>query len=213
MTQTPSTPPAGGTGDPQPPAGTTTTTDPQAGESQKATKSAEDYERMLAELRRENAGHRTKLKKFEEDEAARTTAQMTETEKLQKELKDLQSAREADIEHLIGAEIRMKAAEMGVAPQYLKRVATMLDWEELDIDEKTGMPTNVDKVLATLLKEMPFLAGKSSAATGGATNPSRTAASQVGEITRDTLTEAMARYNELSPAQKEQVHQLLITRI
>src|SRR5258708_1482307 len=90
MTQTPpATPQAGGPGtDPQPQAGTPPSTPtPQAGAG---SKTPEDYERMLAELRHENAGHRTKLKKFEEDEALRAQAQMSELEKAQKQAADAQ---------------------------------------------------------------------------------------------------------------------------
>ena len=177
-----------------------------------ALKQIESLQAALKKTNAESASHRHKLKAFEDAQAKADADKLSETEKLQKELKDLQAAREADVERLIASEIRMKAAEMGVAPQYLKRVATMLDWEDLEIDEKTGMPTNVDKVLTTLLKEMPFLAGKAQAASGGATNPSRTQSSSVGEITRDNLTEAMSRYNELSASQKEEVHRLLINR-
>ena len=60
MTQTPATPQAGTTGDPQPQAGDITTTPtPQAG----AGKTPEDYERMITQLRAENAANRVKLKK------------------------------------------------------------------------------------------------------------------------------------------------------
>src|SRR5690349_21421778 len=104
MTQTPpATPQAGNAGnDPQPQAGTTPTTPtPQAG----AGKTPEDYERMLAELRHENAGHRTKLKKFEEDEALRAQAQMSELEKAQKLYADLQEQQEALAAQLFEARV------------------------------------------------------------------------------------------------------------
>ena len=75
MTQTPSTPQAGNAGtDPQPQAGDPQPT-PQAGSG----KTPEDYERMIADLRKENAGHRTRLKKFEDDETQRTQAQRCST--------------------------------------------------------------------------------------------------------------------------------------
>src|SRR5258708_12019955 len=74
MTQTPSTPQAGNAGtDPQPQAGDPQPT-PQAGSG----KTPEDYERMIADLRKENAGHRTRLKKFEDDETQRTQARSEE---------------------------------------------------------------------------------------------------------------------------------------
>src|SRR5947209_2989494 len=83
---TPTTPQAGNAGEPPPQAGNTPPTEPQAGSG----KTPDDYERMIAELRKENASHRTKLKKFEDDDALRTQAQMSELEKAQKQATDLQ---------------------------------------------------------------------------------------------------------------------------
>ena len=215
MTQTPSG--NGATPDTGPSATDTPATDVTSGTKlpqsiDDALKQIESLQAALKKTNAESASHRHKLKAFEDAQAKADADKLSETEKLQKQLNDLQAARQADVERLIAAEIRTKAVEMGVAPQYLKRVATMLDREDLEIDEKTGMPTNLDKVLGTLLKEMPFLAGKAQASSGGATNPSRTQSSQVGEITRDNLTQAIADYNSLSASQKEQVHQLLINR-
>ena len=201
-------------GDPpgtSPQAGTQSPPAPQAGSG---TKTSDDYERIIADLRKENAGHRTKLKKFEDDDAQRQQASMSEQEKLQKQLADLQAAREADVARMLTAEINLTAAELGVNPQYLKRVAHMLDWEELDVDEATGDPKNIKELIGNLIKEMPFLTQRTGAApsAGGATNPSRTTALQQGQITIDNLQEAMANYEKLTPAQQRQVQNLLIGR-
>ena len=107
---TPATPQAGNAGDPQPQAGSTPPT-PQAGSG----KTPDDYERILAELRKENAGHRTKLKKFEDDEAARSQAQMTEQQKLQAERDALQASNEdlaAELlEHRVNQDISKLASK------------------------------------------------------------------------------------------------------
>jgi len=63
---------------------TTTSTEPQAGES------PEDYKRMIAELRKENASHRTKLKSFEEAQAAAELAKLGDLEKAQKQAEQAQ---------------------------------------------------------------------------------------------------------------------------
>ena len=217
MTQTPSG--NGATPDTGPSATDTSATDVTSGTKlpqsiDDALKQIESLQAALKKTNAESASHRHKLKTFEDAQAKADADKLSETEKLQKQLTDLQAARQADIERLTAAEIRTKAVELGVAPQYLKRVATMLDREDLEIDEKTGMPTNLDKVLGTLLKEMPFLAGKAQATSGGATNPSRTQSSSVGEITRDNLVELMKpeNFKDLSESQKQQVYQLLINR-
>lgn len=185
-------PQAGPTGDPQPQAGATTTTEPQAGESQstKSQKSADDYERLLSELRKENAAHRTRLKKFEEEESKRAEAQLSEQQKLEKRLAEIQAQHDetvkAHTERIIDLEVRAQAAQLGINPKHLDKVARFLDWSEIEVDE-AGNPTNVKDVLTQLIKDMPELLGKGSAAptaptSGGATNPSRTASQQPPEL-------------------------------
>ncbi len=124
---------------------------------------------------------------------------LTETERWQKQATDLQAKYDADTsaltEHLVELEVRVQAAEMGVKPQYLKRVAKMLDWEDLEFDEASGMPTNVEKVLTTLIKEMDFLTDKRASSAGGATNPSR-ASANTGQLSWDIIT-------KMTPAQYE----------
>ena len=149
-----------------------------------------ELERVKADLKKvhaESLGHRKKAEELDKLKAEIEASKLTETEKLQKQLTELQSAREADVERLIAGEIRQQAAEMGVRTEYLKRVATMLDWAELEYDESTGMPTNTEAVLKDLLKEMPFLTGKQAASAGGATNPGRQAANNTG-LSWDVIT-------------------------
>ncbi|SRR5258708_2079354 len=158
MTQTPSTPQAGGAGtDPQPQAGTPPSTPtPQAG----AGKTPEDYERMLAELRHENAGHRTKLKKFEEDEALRAQAQMSELEKAQKQAADLQAQQEALAAELYEARVRQDVADLVGKFNFIasaRTIATLLLADDDAIEFEDGRPTNIEKLLANLAKAEPDL--------------------------------------------------------
>ena len=148
------TPQAGNAGDPQPQAGSTTSPTPQAGSG----KTPEDYERMLADLRKENAGHRTKLKKFEDDEAARTQAQMTEQEKLQQERDELQASNEdlaAELlEYRVNQDVARFAGKLNftLSPDLL---AKLLDWSEIEWDEENGKPLNIEKLLEQLAKSTP----------------------------------------------------------
>ncbi len=140
-TTTPSTPQAGGNGDPQP--------TPQAGSG----KTPEDYERMIADLRKENASHRTKLKKFEDDETQRTQAQMSEQEKLQKTAADLQSRYDSDTsaltERIVRYEVERQAQRLGIIDP--DAAAQLIDWDALEYDED-GTPKNADTLLKDLLK-------------------------------------------------------------
>ncbi len=160
MTQTPSTPQAGGAGsDPQPQAGNIPPTPtPQAG----AGKTPEDYERMLADLRHENAGHRTKLKKFEEDEALRAQAQMSELEKAQKQAADAQEQLENTASRLYRMAVREEVDELAGKFNFVlspKKLATMLlaDEDDNPIEFEDGRPTNIEKLLEKLAKAEPDL--------------------------------------------------------
>ncbi len=170
---------------PQPQAGNTTSGEPQAGEPQsKPQKSADDYERIIADLRKENASHRTKLKSFEDAEKQRQEAELSEKEKLEKRLAEAQREREQTLtraqERITASEIRAAAADLGFAdPQ---DAARLLDRSELEFDED-GTPKNAHALLEKLAKAKPYLLKASGGqqtqrTSGGATNPPR---SQTGK--------------------------------
>src|SRR5579885_890526 len=111
---------------------TTTTPEPQAGDG----KTQQDYEKIIADLRKENAGHRTRLKKFEDDEAQRRNAQLTEAEKTAKQLADFQS-QNAELtrqlqEARIGRAVGSVASRLGFADP--EDAARFLDSAELELD-------------------------------------------------------------------------------
>lgn len=206
-------PPAGGTSETPPPqAGDTTPSTPPAGDD--TTTISLDEARKL---RSEAANLRKRLKAFEDAESQRQQSQLSEQEKLQKQLADLQAQREADVERLLIADIRLQAAELGVQPQYLKRLAGMLDWDDLQTDEQ-GNPTNLKELIGVVLKEMPFLTGRGGMPpqqqqASGATNPARSTTGQFSAITQDNLSEAMKNYNNLPESQKREVQRLLTRSI
>jgi DNA polymerase III gamma/tau subunit len=171
---------------------TTTSTPSQADESHnKPPKSIEDLERMIAELRKENAGHRTKLKKFEDEERQRTEAQMSEQERLKKQYEELQAEHndvlEAQFEQMIDREIERAAIKAGVKPNLLEKVGKLLDWEDIDIDEDSGTAKNIADLVGQLVKDMPELLGKVAPSSGGATNPSRSTSSAPKELTWEVI--------------------------
>src|SRR5258708_6320149 len=156
MTQTPST--DGGqaptSGSPQ--AGTSTT-DGQAPVSQTAPT---EHERIIEQLRKENASHRANLKKYEADEATRQAAQMSELEKAQKQAADLETARDEMAAELYEARVRQDVADLVgkfnfIAPA--KTIATLLLADDDAIEFEDGRPTNIEKLLANLAKAEPDL--------------------------------------------------------
>jgi len=213
--------PQAGAGDPINPPGqapTTPPTDPQAGEGQKPPKSADDYERMIAELRKESAAHRTKLKKFEDEEAKRLEAQLTEQQKKDKQFADLQKAHDDALrshqEYKVSTEVRLQAAQMGFAD--LSDATRLLDWSQITYDDD-GTPNNVAALLKDLLKAKPYLAGKPAATpptSGGATNPPRSQTSGQQEITDAFIAQLTpAQYSSLTPDMKLRVSQYMQSRV
>lgn len=177
-------------------------------------KTLADYERMVAELRKENAGHRTKLNKFEADEKARADAQLSEQQKLEKRAADLEARNKHYQQQLINSQVQLAAQRRGIIDPELAALAIQQTLEYGD----DGMPTNLDKALDELVKARPFLIaqqqqGVPARQTGGnATNPARSQTNNVGAITRDNLAEHMANYSNLTPSQREEVTRLLTNR-
>lgn len=204
----------GGT-NPEPQAGTTTPGEPQAGDPQsqqpKPAKSAGDYERMINELRKENAGHRTRLKTFEDEEKKRQEAQLSEQQKLEKRFADLQKSHEdyrtSVQDRIVTTELRAQAADLGFAD--LSDAVRLLDRSELEFDDD-GIPTNAHQLLEKLAKAKPYLlksqAGASRPAntSGGATNPSRSTTAQPTEITQDYVNRVMANKAEWDGLSQDQ---------
>ncbi len=179
---TPVTPQAGGTGDTSPQAGNTTPSQPQAGGG---TKTVEDYERMLADVRKEAASYRTKLKSFEEAEEAAKLAAMGDLDKANKKASDLEAKLQAQQQKLVDAQVRIAAQAKGVHPDALDLVALALagklDASADDFDKA------LDKAIDDLLTAKPMLkvseSGTRYAPATGANNPGRANTAQSGTTT------------------------------
>jgi hypothetical protein len=125
----------------------TTATDPQAG------KSLEDYEKMIADLRKENASHRIKLKAVEDAEAARQLAALSDAEKLQKRAEQAEKQIQTYKAELVTAQIQLQATTRGIANAELISPYVL---GKLEYDDD-GKPTNLDKVLDEVIKSNPNL--------------------------------------------------------
>lgn len=195
-----------------PPAGDTTSTTSQADESKsQQQKSATDYERMIAELRKENANHRTRLKTLEAEEQKRMEAQLSKEQLLEKQYNELKSQHdefvEAQFERSINHEVSIQAAKLGVNPAHIDKVAKLIDWGEITVDEQSGSPTNIHELVEQVLKDMPELKARSGqSAQTGATNPSRSATTALPEVTEEyiaSLTPAV--YAALPQSQRDKI--------
>jgi hypothetical protein len=195
--QNPPAPAAGGQGNPP--------ADPNDGDQPMSLEEAR-------KLRRENAALRKRTKDFEDADEAARTAQLSELDKLKKQLADKDSEhgayRQAMQERLLHQTIATEASKLGVIDP--ADAAKLLDWAELEFDEN-GVPTNTAKLLAALVKSKPYLVrGTTPLSSGGPTNPPRSQSSTNGgawdEARYQQLVSTPGAYNTLSPADKAALH-------
>ena len=186
---------------------------PQAGATPNSTnattRTPDDYERQIAELRKENAAHRTRQSAYEKAQAEAEAAKLSDLEKANKRAADLEAQlndrTRAYQERLVKAEIKAGAAGVGIIDP--DAAVKLLDWSQFEYDDE-GVPTNISKLLDQLVKDKPYLASArtnaaSSVSSGGVTNPSRSATSAAGStlswdaIGRMSRNEYLARQAEI----------------
>jgi hypothetical protein len=132
----------------------------------------------LAELKRvrsEAASHRAKLAQFEKAQQEAETARLSDLEKAQKKVGDLERERDTLAQtmrdRIARYAIEAQATRLGIVDP---DVAATLIASELEFAED-GTPTNVEKLLRTLLEKKPYLASSASPTTPRVpvTNPGR----------------------------------------
>jgi len=190
----PTTPGTLQAGDPATPPGQAPDTTSSTGQAP-AGKTPEDYERMIADLRKENASHRTKLNKFEADEKARADAQLSEIELAKKQFADLQADQEDLAAALLEARVEADLGRFAGKFNFLvpsQMLSKLIDWSQIEVDEETGMPTNIEALLDKLAKSAPEIVkaqqqGSTPARPGAPTipamNPGRSSIQQPGQGT------------------------------
>jgi hypothetical protein len=154
------------------------------------TDTAKENERLQAALKRANAEAKENRLAREELEKIKE-AQLTKEQLLEKQYNELKQQHEeytqAQTERMIASEVSIQAAELGVNPKHLKKVARFIDWEDINIDEQ-GNPTNIRDVVEQLVKDMPELLTRGAVSTsGGATNPPRSASTAPQALSWDTI--------------------------
>ena len=151
-----------------------------------ASKSQQDYDKMIADLRKENAQHRTKLKAFEDAQAAADLAKLGDLEKATKQYEQAQKQIQQLRDENVKAQIRLQAKTLGIANDELISPYVL---SKLEFDDD-GKPTNLDKVLDEVIKANPNLvvqagsaaqtANQKAAPTTPANNPGRSSIVQPG---------------------------------
>ncbi|MEZ0396827.1 MAG: phage scaffolding protein [Anaerolineales bacterium] len=129
----------------------------------------EEQERFDTEyvrkLRAEAADYRKRLRELESKVRADEEAKLTEQERLQKRLVELER-KETEYQMALQArtleyEVKLHAARLGVVdPEAAYR---LLDLKQIEFDED-GKPMNLEKVLKELVTKKPYLVGATNAA-------------------------------------------------
>lgn len=179
------------------PGGTTTPASTTPDDTQKQI---EELKAALKKANTEAATHRHKANELDKLKADAEAAQLSEAEKTQRKLAELQAQYDTAIrekqEIATNAEVRLQATQMGIDP---RAASKLLDSAAIERDDQ-GNPTNVPALLKDLVKEYPFLAGKAPAPTsGGATNPPRSQSNGQQELSWDVIIDLQKNpklYNE-----------------
>lgn len=163
----PATPPT-----PTTPPASPAVADPQVGGADESGLTPDQLKAELARVRREAAQHRTRLKAFEDAQAAADAAKLSDLEKAQRQIATLQQA-EADRtrayqELTIRYAITQHAQTLDIVDP--DAAMKLLDWSEIEFDD-AGQPKNIAKLLEKLLADKPYL--KKIAAPGVAGAPVR----------------------------------------
>lgn len=150
---------------------------------QKEAEIAPSIENLQAELEKtrtalkkannESASHRHKAKELDELKSRLENEKLSEAEKLQTQLAQKEQEILKHQERVVRSEIKSAALSLGVINPAL--IAKLVDWSEIEYDENTGDPTNVEDLLKELIKNEPYLVGKQQTpiTRTTATNPSR----------------------------------------
>jgi len=172
---------------------------PETTTEKTSQQSVEDLSKELESLRTalkkanaESAKHRHASKELEDLKARSEAEKLSEKERLEKQLADLQSqhanATRQSQERIINYEVRLQAAQMGIVDP--DAAAKLLDWSEIEYDDESGAPTNVQDLLNALTKSKPYLLKTPTsrpATSGGATNPSRSTTTASKEISWEMI--------------------------
>lgn len=173
---------------PTPPTGNTPPAQAAGTDSQASqTDDIAALRRELEATRKEAATHRTKLKAFEDAQAAADAAKLSDLEKASKRADAAEAAAAAYRAKVIDYEVRLQAQALKIVDPELAALAVQ---PKLEFDD-SGNPTNAEALLKELTKQKPWLLEQAAqnqrppASSGGATNPG--ASARTGTFTREQI--------------------------
>lgn len=184
--ETAPTPETGAQGTGETPA---TTTQPASIED--ALKEIDDLKSALRKARSDSTKNWSKAKELDDLKAKLESEKLSESEKKDKQLAELQrSLAEKDArlqEVIIRSTVQGQASKLGFTDP--SDASRFLDPSELEFDDN-GIPTNVEPLLKAVLKNKPYLAGSTQApqrpqTAGGATAPAKSTTSGTQTITKE----------------------------
>ena len=142
-------------------------------------------------MRAEAAEYRKRLRELEQTVKQHEEAKLSESERLQKRLAELEREQAAyqreRQERTLKYETMLAASKLGIVDP--EAAYKLLDLTRIEFDED-GTPRNIEAALKELLKAKPYLAAQPAAISGSPTNPARTGA---GAGANDAFTAALYR--------------------
>ncbi len=122
-------------------------------------------------LRAEAAGYRKRLRALEEKQQKDEEAKLSESEKLQKRLSELEKERDAWVserqERQLRHEVELNATKLGIVD--LEAALKLLDTSDVQFDEN-GRPLGIPAKLKELVQKRPYLLAKPPARESGGGN-------------------------------------------
>jgi|GEM_PF-5580462 len=158
--------------------------------------SVEDLREALRKAREEAAAHRVKLREYEDAHKAAELAKLDETERLRRQLADLQSQQAAATiqaqERIVRAEVKAAASAVGIKPALAAR---LIDFASIEYDSESGEPTNISLLLTKLAEDYPELKAAQAAppqqtpraSAGAPASPPRSSTQASGGLTREMI--------------------------
>jgi len=200
----------------------TSTTDGQAPVSQTATtKDPAEYERIIEQLRKENAANRKQFSELKTSHAELAafkdqteSSQLSEQEKqaqvakkLQDQLTKLQSDHESTLKELQQTKLAHAVSSVAQGLGFNDPADAMLYIDTSQLDEDYS---NVETLLKDVLSKKSWLAAGKPAplSSGGPTNPTRSQTESGGEITEQYARDVLAgKYPDISKQELARISQ------
>lgn len=142
----------------------------------------------VRKLRAEAAEYRRRMRELEGQVKQYEEARLSETERLQKRLAELERElthiQQERQERILRYETMLAAQRLGIVdPEAAYR---LLDLSSLEYDD-AGQPTNLEQALKQLVAKKPYLAGQGQLSAGAPTNPATGGPARTGTFTASQI--------------------------